>query len=181
MGLFDKLIKDGIQAVKDIASEENREKASSVFNSLKDKIKEQVGDLKETIGDMKASSSEERPRPAETVSGGEGIFDDYEDGLTCRQRILGILTSEFPQYTVRENVSPREIGGTGRFMDYSIAVYDGDRPKLFIMLIGKTTTSHREYRWSREEAEKRGYPFFNFVEHFPNRPEYITQRLHKVL
>ena len=66
-------------------------------------------------------------------------------------------------------------------MDYSIGVYSGEDPKLFIMLIGKTTTSHREYRWSREEAEKRGYPFINFIVHYPNTPAYISERLHKYL
>jgi len=94
---------------------------------------------------------------------------------------LEVLANEFPQYKVRENVSPKELGGEGRFMDYSIVICDGESPKLILMLIGKTTTAHREYRWSREEAEKRGIPFLNFVEHYPNTTEYISDRLHKYL
>ena len=56
-----------------------------------------------------------------------------------------------------------------------------ETPKLLIMLIGKTTTSHREYRWSREVAEAKGIPFINFIRHYPNRVDYIRQRLHKYL
>ena len=92
--------------------------------------------------------------------------------------ILAGKEKERPQQAEVLAVGP---GGTGRFMDYDIVVYDGTQPKLVIMIIGKTTTSHREYRWSREEAEKRGCDFFNFIDHYPNRPEYITKRLHTVL
>jgi hypothetical protein len=52
---------------------------------------------------------------------------------------------------------------------------------IIIMLIGKTTCYHREYRWSREFAEERNIPFINFINHYPNRPEYISERLHKYL
>ena len=92
-----------------------------------------------------------------------------------------MLANEFPQYTVREEVSAREMGGEGKFMNYSIVVYEGEAPKLVMMLIGKTTTSHREYRWAREFAEKNGITFLNFIKHDPNTIPYITDRLHKYL
>ena len=92
-----------------------------------------------------------------------------------------MLEREFPEYQVRDRVSPETIGGTGRFMRYSFGVYKDDRPKLFIMLIGKTTCRLREYRWSKEQAEKAGVTLINFIEHEPNSVPYITQRLHKYL
>ena len=52
---------------------------------------------------------------------------------------------------------------------------------LIIMLIGKTTTQHREYRWSKEFALSHGMTFLNFVQHYPNRLDYISDRLHKYL
>ncbi len=73
------------------------------------------------------------------------------------------------------------LGGKGKFMDYSIVVSNEEDIALIIMMIGKTTTSHREYRWSRQFAEERGIPLINFIEHYPNRPEYIIERLHKYL
>ena len=53
--------------------------------------------------------------------------------------------------------------------------------RLVIMIVGKTATSHREYRWSREFAESHGIIFLNFVRHFPNTIPYISDRLHQYL
>ena len=78
-------------------------------------------------------------------------------------------------------MSPRELGGTGKFMDYSVLVSKEGKPVLAMMIIGKTTTSHREYRWSREFAESKGITFINFIDHYPNQTEYIKLRLHKYL
>ncbi len=232
MGLFDKLLKEGTEKLKEVTSDENKEKASAFLNSLKETVSEGAEQLKEVAKEVTSEENKEKASAflnslKETVTEGaeqlkeaakeatseenrektavffnslkesfenhaeelkkaepvydDSIYEDYEDGKTCRERILEILAAEFPEYTVRENVSPQEFGGTGRFMDYSIVVYREGTPKLVMMLIGKTTTSHREYRWSREEAEKNGYPFINFVKHYPNRPEYISNRLHQYL
>jgi hypothetical protein len=193
MGLFDKLIKEGAKALQEAASEENREKAVNVFNSLKDSasdlIKEAASEENREkaaafLNGLKESIVNEAGELKETVTKQESdsIYEyDETDQRTCREKLLQILADEFPQYEIRENVSPHTIGGTGRFMDYSIGVYLNNVPKLFIMLIGKTTASHREYRWSREEAEKNGITLINFINHYPNRPEYITARLHQYL
>ena len=178
MGLFDKLLKTGADALKAAVSEESKEKASAMLHSLEDALGEHAKEIKEAVGEFR---EEIREKETDETRKEKDWYTPVEDGKTARERILDILRTEFPAYTVRENVSPRTIGGTGRFMDYSIGVYSGEDPKLFIMLIGKTTTSHREYRWSREEAEKRGYPFINFIVHYPNTPAYISERLHKYL
>ena len=78
-------------------------------------------------------------------------------------------------------MSPTTIGGQGRFLDYSYGVYLGGDPKLFIMIVGKKTTSHRVYRWSKEEAAKKGITMINFVEHFPNKYDYVKNRLAQYL
>jgi len=210
MGLFDKIIKEVTSdenkekatsflnnlkgtiedTAKEITSEENKEKAAAFFGNIKDSIENTAKELtseenkektsaffqniKESIHDMKKQAEAEEAKKEEH-------YTPVEDGKTCREKILEVLASEFPQYTVKEDVSPTTIGGTGKFMNYSIAVYDGETPKLFMMLIGKTTTFHREYRWSREEAEKKGYTFLNFVKHYPNTIPYITDRLHQYL
>lgn len=105
----------------------------------------------------------------------------YDDGRSVHVKLLEVLESEFPQYTVRRNVSPTTIGGTGKFMDYSYGVYEGPYPKLFIMIIRNTTCSHRQYRWSKEQAQRAGVTMINFRENEPNSVPYITARLHKYL
>lgn len=180
MGLFDKLMKEGMKVINDVTSEENKEKASAIFGNLKEGLDDVIQQAKENGGGAGTSFDADRTAPVQDAMA-DAYKEDAADGRTCREKILQVLSDEFGQYSVREQVSPTEIGGTGRFMDYSIVVYDGDTPKLIMMLIGKTTTAHREYRWSREAAENRGYTFLNFVEHYPNTIEYITDRLHKYL
>lgn len=104
-----------------------------------------------------------------------------EDGIDAAVKIRKVLAESFPQYEVRENVSPTTIGGTGRFMNYSFAVYSAGSPKLFIMLVGKTTCSTRLYRWSSEQAGKAGVTMINFVQHYPNNVNYIKNRLQSYL
>ncbi len=171
MGLFDKLLKEGQKMIEEAVTEENKEKAAAFLNNLKDNLEEKAGEFKQYLEEKNEQAKQE-----ETY-----YTPDEDDTRTCREKILAVLKEEFPAFTVKENVSPRELGGTGRFMDYSIVVCDGADVKLVMMLIGKTTTSHREYRWSREFAEEKGYPFINFIKHYPNRIEYISQRLHKYL
>ena len=111
------------------------------------------------------------------------IPDEYyvEDGIDASVKIRAVLAESFPQYEVRENVSPATIGGQGRFMNYSFGVYSAGAPKLFIMLVGKTTCSTRLYRWSKEQAQRSGVTMINFVEHYPNNVNYIRERLQKYL
>ena len=193
MGLFDKIIKEGSKVLQDVTSDENKEKATAFLNNLKTGIEETAKEIasdenkekaasflnsvKDSLGDFKNQIEQEVQESKKQ----ETYYEYREDGKTCREKILEVLASDFSQYTVKENVSPVTIGGTGKFMNYSIVVYDGTTPKLFIMIIGKTTTAHREYRWSRQEAEKNGYTFLNFVNHYPNTIEYITDRLHQYL
>ena len=168
MGLLDKLLKQGAEVIKEVATEENKEKAAEFLKAFKDNLTELTESVRESVN-------------TETKQSDPSIYEEVDDGKTCRERILEILATEFPEYEVEEDVSPTVFGAQGRFMNYSMVVFKDGVPALFIMLIGKTTTAHREYRWSRAFAEDNGYRFINFVNHFPNNPAYITERLHKYL
>lgn len=104
-----------------------------------------------------------------------------DDGIDAAVKIRKVLAESFPQYEIRENVSPATIGGQGKFMNYTFGVYAAGSPKLFIMLVGKTTCSSRLYRWSKEQAAKSGVTMINFVAHYPNDTGYIKDRLQKYL
>ena len=162
MGLFDDVLKN----VGDIVDKEMGEDAKKILGELGDAIKE-------------AQANQPVQKEEAAPAADEAIYE--EDGEPCDKKIRECLASEFPQYTVKENVSPTTIGGTGKFMDYSFGIYDSDKPKLFIMLVGKTTCSTRLYRWSKEQAAAAGVTMINFVKHYPNNPEYIKERLHKYL
>lgn len=113
--------------------------------------------------------------PAAGISAGSMTDSD------AAGKIRKVLAESFPQFEVKENVSPTTLGGSGRFMNYSFGVYFAGMPRLFIMLVGKTTCSTRLYRWSREQALKSSVTMINFVEHYPNEPEYIRNRLKQYL
>lgn len=105
----------------------------------------------------------------------------YYDGVPLIKKLDDTIAQRFSQYSVRHNVSPIEIGGAGKFMNYSVGVYLNGAPKLFIMIVGKNTCKLRLYRWSKEQADKVGIPMINFVEHFPNRLEYVAERIGRYL
>ncbi|MBR0386089.1 MAG: hypothetical protein IJI05_06055 [Erysipelotrichaceae bacterium] len=112
--------------------------------------------------------------------------DDYymelpEDSLDCKAKILEVLAADFPQYEVREEVSPTTIGGKGRFMNYSLGLYFNGQPRLFIMIIYGSQGRKREYRWSKEQAAAVGITMINFLKYSPNRYWYIKERLSQYL
>ena len=108
-------------------------------------------------------------------------MDDEEEEVDVRKEIEEIVAECFPQYELRRNVSPTTIGGQGRFLDYSYGLYRDGVPKLFIMIVDKKTCCHRMYRWSKEEAANKGITMINFVEHFPNKYDYVKNRLAQYL
>ena len=118
MGLLDKLVKEGTEILKEVATEENKEKAADLLNSLKGAFEEHKDELKQFAESFQMETKTEEYK--------ESYFEEVDDGKDCRERILEVLANEFPQYAVKENVSPTTIGGTGRFMDYSIVVYEND-------------------------------------------------------
>lgn len=132
-----------------------------------------------------ARSSQNVSSPMEkAVSGAADVPEGYGDlgaYAPVRKKIRRVLQKEFPQYEVREEVSPVTLGGTGRFMPYSFGVYENGSPKLFIMLADSNTCAMRTYRWSKEEAARAGVPMINFVTAFENEIGYIISRLHQYL
>lgn len=193
MGILDKIIKEGKELIDNVATEENKEKALDFLNTVKEglqdvakDVKENVSDfaddVKNTVGDLSdgVKNKLDEIKLEEEV---ESTYYEYDenDNRSAREKILTVLKEKFPEYKVEEEYSPTIMGGVGRFMNYSILVFKEDKPVLAIMLIGKTTTSHREYRWSRDFAKEKGITFINFINHYPNREEYIEQRLKNYL
>ncbi|MBR0137645.1 MAG: hypothetical protein IJM15_04480 [Erysipelotrichaceae bacterium] len=182
MGLFDKLLKEGANILNEVTSEENKEKVGSFLNKLEKDLTEGAEKLKEQFGDFDLGELvSEKKKEDEKTYGGVNYFEVEDDGRPVEEKLEECLSKNFPEYDVDKDVSPRELGGIGNFMNYSYVISKDGEIKLIIMLIGKTTSQHREYRWSKEFAEVHKYQFINFIRHFPNAPEYIEARLHKYL
>ncbi len=158
MGLFDKLLSQGAKALTKAATDVVGNVASEFINGLTDNAAD--------------NELDEDSMPA-------GYEDMEEEDV--EERLRAVFDREFPQYEVREEVSPTTLGGTGEFMPYSYGVYENGTPKLFIMVVMNNTCRQRLYRWSKEEAAKAGVPMINFVYSFENRIDYIINRLHQYL
>ena len=192
MGLFDDLKKAANSLIN--AAENAAKNTPQVQTPGANDLKNAADQLRNTLGGLvnntqapKPPTSQPKPsqpqpsQPRQPEVHDGGTFWDYEDNIPIDKKISDILAEKFSQYEVRRDVSPTEIGGTGKFMNYSFGIYQNGSPKLFIMLTGKTTNNCRLYRWSKEQAAKAGITMINFVPHFPNRPEYVAERLAKYL
>ncbi len=197
MGLFDSLLKnvDTNKLKESLGSlgEELKKAAEAVNDAIPDDVKAKM----KAEAEEKKQKEEAKAAAVETLQAKTDVSyatasyagidkDDYdvelpEDELDAKMKIGEVIATDWPKYDLYEDVSPTKIGGTGRFMNYSIGVYDGDKPVLFIMIIGKATTRLRLYRWSKEQAAKAGVPMINFIGHAPNRYWYIKERLAKYL
>lgn len=152
MGLFDRLIREGAKAITKAATD--------AIESVGDDICRGIDSLTERVDNAG--------------------YDNLEEEDVDR-KLRAVLAKEFPQYEVREQVSPVTLGGTGRFRPYDFGIYENDSPKLFIMVVYNNTCVQREYRWSKEQAASAGVPMINFVYAFENRMDYIINRLHQYL
>ena len=188
MGLFDDLAKAGnalANTVKKAAESEEAKEFISALESAAQDVKASVDEAAANAQDSGANMYAQpqiTAHPASCSTSDTETYDpDAPDGKPVDEKIREVMASEFSAYEVREDVSPHTIGGTGRFMNYSFGMYLDGQPKLFIMLVGKTTCAHREYRWSKEQAQAAGVEMINFVWHYPNEMDYIVNRLHTYL
>lgn len=165
MGFLDSLFS---KSAKKLASDLTRTAVDAISNELSDTLRSNIQQHSNTS----ATVSE----PVRTVS----RFSTYED-WEADEKLRHVLSTEFSQYEVREGVSPTTIGGTGNFLPYTFGVYENGTPRLFIMVVFGNTCASREYRWSKEEAEKNNIPMINFVYAFSNEKDYVTNRLHQYL
>ena len=178
MGFLDNLIKKTVNQVTNAVEKGAKAVADG---AVRNAVNNAFGS---TGGSQPQQQTYSQPAPAQNTAPAAAENVDpmyYDDGRDVAVKLREVLAAEFPALSVRENVSPTTVGGTGRFMNYSFAVYAGGQPKLFIMITESSTYGRREFRWSREQAEKAGVPMINFRRSEPNSVPYITQRLHKYL
>ena len=111
-----------------------------------------------------------------------------------------ILLSEFPSYTIRENVSVPDLVGfvTDEFklyktrpmqaykaewgQPYSFVLESGGKAVGVVMLgNGHSHDSGVKYLIARMYAKKLGIPYINFYTQMPNERDYVISRIRKLL
>ncbi|MBQ1503084.1 MAG: hypothetical protein IIZ35_03695 [Clostridia bacterium] len=182
MGFLDKLIKS-------VTNEAERDAKRAANQAVGNAVNDALGGL---FGTSRPAGTQNTPpsgqgqqytAPSAAPAYAEETVDPmyFDDGRPVAAKLREVLASDFAAFTVRENVSPTEIGGTGKFLNYTYGVYAGGAPRLFIVVGGKSEFGRRTYRWSKQQAAAAGVPLINFWVAEPNSVPYITQRLHKYL
>lgn len=92
-----------------------------------------------------------------------------------------ILTSDFPQYEVRKNVSLSALGYSESGRPFDFVLYQGGRPVSVIVMSQKNKTRNRAYWNSEKAAQAAGVPFINFWTHMfsqtPADRPYVVDRI----
>lgn len=172
MGLLDKVLKKGVEAVTgDLAGKIVGAVSETVLGT-----EDNPTALGKLVSEAAAlAENEEKASASGASSANQGITVPVE------LKLRNIIGNQFPQYELRENVSPAELGGPADGMNYSFAVCDGNVVRLLIMVIGRNTCTHKDYKISKAFAEQSGVTMINFIAHFENTVPYITERLHNYL
>ena len=111
-----------------------------------------------------------------------------------------ILTSEFGQYSIRENVAVQEIAGNAEDefqlyksrprqvykaewgKPYTFVLYQEGMAKGVVMLgNGHSHDSNVKYLIARVYAKKMNIPYINFYTQMPNERDYVIGRIRKFL
>ena len=111
-----------------------------------------------------------------------------------------ILQSEFPSYTIRENVKVTDLVGnvSDEFklyetrpnqvykaewgQPYTFVLESVGTPKAVVMLgNGHSHDSNVKYLIARMYAKKLGLPYINFYTQMPNERDYVISRIRKLM
>ncbi|MBE6230617.1 MAG: hypothetical protein E7119_08600 [Bacteroidales bacterium] len=106
-----------------------------------------------------------------------------------------ILSKEFPDYLVKENVAVTEVVGDANDMfklyetrptqaykaewgqPYNFVMYKDGKIAGIVMIIGKKSTRKVKILISKMYAQKAGVPYITFYYTLPNRYEYVVKRI----
>ncbi len=104
------------------------------------------------------------------------LADTPKNELTAT--LEDIIAAEFSEYELRKDIPVTELDIFAKGRAYSYGMYLNGSPKAFIMIM-KDRNDYRSLPvvLAKQEAEKNGIPYMNFMPHLPNEPEYIINRL----
>ena len=158
-----------------------------------------VGVAKEYIDESQKKEQPTRqaqyePRPAEPTVEREKTSAEWETYFR------EILLSEFPSYSVRENVPVTDLVGfaNDEFQLYKkrpcqaykaewgqsytfVLEKDGNAKGVVMLGNGHSHDSNVKYLIARMYAKKLGLPYINFYTQMPNERDYVVGRLRKLL
>ena len=162
-----------------------------------------VGIAKDAAQDyIENSQKEARPaqqaRPAQNYAA--PVVEREKSGAEWNAYFKEILLSEFPTYTIRENVKVTDLVGFANDefklyktrptqaykaewgQPYTFVLENGGKAIGVVMLgKGHSHDSGVKYLIARMYAKKLGLPYINFYTQMPNERDYVIGRIRKLL
>jgi len=90
-----------------------------------------------------------------------------------------IITTEFPQYSLRESIPVSEFGGEGR--PYDFGLYQEGNLVALVSVIGKNEYRTHGFWNSEKKAAEIGMPFIYYFRNMTNPREVVIGRVHRFI
>ena len=167
----------------------------NIFNNLMNTVKDEV-----IQPNRPASSPQTTPRPAPKPAPKPEPEEVHRTDAEWHQYFKEILVTEFPQYTVQENVPVTDLAGYANDefqlystrprqaykaewgQPYSFVLLKNGTPKGVVMLgKGHSHDSNVKYLIARMYAKKLGLHYINFYLQMPNERAYVIQRVNSFI
>lgn len=153
MGFLDRLI--------------NRE-AKRFISSMVDSVTDNLAEKTKTAINQASSNSDED--------------DCNNNAAVVKQRIQKVLSEEFGNCELREQISAQDIGAGYIDWKYTYGVYrDGYAIAMINILDNRNAYMKKAVIESKNECENQGIGYVHFMLHLPNRKSYISQRLREII
>ena len=166
----------------------------SILGSVAESVLSQVKDAMKT-----STETTTGPKPAPQQDAYTAREPEVErTPAQWKDYFAEILATEFPRFTVRQNVPVTEIAGdiadefklykTRPYQvyraewgaPYTFVLYEGGAPKGVVMLgAGKSHAANVKYLIARMFAKKCGLPYINFYTQMPNERAYVVSRINR--
>ena len=157
--------------------------------------------VKDNLDDSKNNvSSTQQVRPTQRTVSPSAEVEREKTDAEWKSYFKEILLSEFPSYTIRENVKvtdlvgfvsdeeqlyttrPRQVYRAEWGQPYTFLLEAGGSPKGVVMLgKGHSHDENVKYLIARMYAEKLNLPYINFYTQMPNERSYVIGRIRKFL
>lgn len=154
--------------------------------------------LKTAVESMNTESTPQNGRTASST--GTNQYPSPNTQHPSPAYFAEILRSEFPQYSVRQQVPVTELAGfaADEFklyktrplqsykaewgQPYDFVLSQGDKPVGVVMLgSGGSHSKNVKYLIARMYAKKLGLPYINFYTQYPNERSYVVERIRKFM
>lgn len=166
-----------------------------LFKSLLDVAVKAASDaIKQQMQGQEAPKTNAAPSLSKAVAQNRPVPSDWN------AYFAEILSTEFPQYSVRSNVPVTDLAGYAEDMfklyktrplqaykaewgaPYTFVLYEGGAPAGIVMLgSGHSHDSNVKYLIARMYAKKMGLPYINFYTQMDNEREYVIARIRKFM